>query len=207
MAYLEERKLSSEFHCTSKKKNIFLIGDSIREGYCSVLKQELADFANLFYMDENNRNTQYVITNLNGYAGKFTNPELVDIVCFNCGHWDIAHWNGAKHSLTSKKEYAKNIEILISSFKKLFINAEVVFSTTTPMNPNGEKGINIRTTEEIAKYNRIAKRVCRKNNVKIIDINSFVLDWGSEYYKDYCHYTEHANLLLGKKIANEIKKL
>ena len=204
MAYLEEYNLNSDFVCTKDKKNIFLIGDSIREGYCHIVKESLKDSANIFFVNENCRNTQYVITNLRAYSSKFNTPELVDIVHINCGHWDIAHWNGSKNSLTSIDEYAKNLETIVELIRQLFINAKIIFATTTPMNPSGKMGINIRTTKEIDAYNLVMKTFCQKNGIIINDINEYVKDWGEEYYKDYCHYTESSNLLLGKEIANRL---
>lgn len=207
MAYLEESNYNSDFVCTKDKHNVFLIGDSIREGYCCVVKEELADIANVFYINDNNRNTQYLITNLKAYSTKFQNPELVDLIHFNCGHWDIAHWNGAKFSLTSIEEYARNLEIIISMIKNLFPHAIIVFATTTHMNPNGEMGLNVRTNKEIAAYNFVAKQVCDKKGVLLNDLNEYVESWGSNCYKDYCHYTDSSNKMLGKEIANRLRCL
>lgn len=204
MDYLEERNLKCDFICTEDKKNIFLIGDSIREGYCHTVKEELLNVANVFFINDNNRNTQFLITNLKSYSTMFNCPALVDIVHFNCGHWDIAHWDGSEFSLTSINEYIKNLETIIELIKKLFINAKIVFATTTPMNPSGEVGINIRTNNEIDEYNFAAKQVCDKNKILLNDINAYVKNWGAEYYKDYAHYTEQSNILLGKEIAKRL---
>ena len=205
MSYLEEKISSHEFICTNEKHNVFLIGDSIREGYCSVVKEHLSDIANVFYTEENNRNTQYVITQLREYHSKFNSPELIDIVHFNCGHWDIAHWNGGAFSLTSISEYARNLELIISLIKVLFVNAVIVFATTSPMNPSGEMGVNCRTNKEIDEYNLVARNLCKKNNIPINDINEYVKDWDAECYKDYAHLTKSANNVLGKKVSERLR--
>ena len=207
MAYLEESNLLPDFVCTRDKHNVFLIGDSIREGYCYVVKNELADIANVFYINENNRNTQYVISRLKKYSTKFQNPELVDLVHFNCGHWDVAHWNGAELSLTSIDEYSRNIEIIISMLNKIFPYATIMFATTTPMNPNGEIGLNVRTNSEIATYNSVAEQVCKNMGVLMNDLYGYVENWGSHCYKDYCHYTESSNQILGKEIADRLRNV
>ena len=59
MPYLEENVLVNDFVCSESKKNIFLIGDSIRQGYCKVVAEELLDIAKVFYIEDNCRNTQY----------------------------------------------------------------------------------------------------------------------------------------------------
>ena len=207
MAYLEESNSLADFICTKDKHNVFLIGDSIREGYCDGVKKELADIANVFYINENNRNTQYVISRLKKYSTKFQNPELVDLVHFNCGHWDVAHWNGVELSLTSIDEYARNIEIIITMLKNLFPHAAIMFATTTPMNPNGIIGLNVRTNEEITMYNSVAERVCKKKGVLLNDLYEYAENWSTDFFEDYCHFTESSNRILGKEIADRLRKV
>ena len=137
MNYVENGNASWQFMCDDKKPNIFLIGDSIRRGYCETVKAELRDIASVFYCDDNCRSTQYIIFSLRQWANSFSDREKVDIVQFNCGHWDVAHWNGYEHPLTSENEYAKNIKMIIVTLKEFFPNAKIVFATTTSMNPNG----------------------------------------------------------------------
>ena len=95
MTHIEDGGTNNKyFICSNTKKNIFLIGDSIREGYCALTREALSDLAEVFYVNDNCRNTQYVITNLNNWANLFSDPDRVDLVQFNCGHWDVAHWRG-----------------------------------------------------------------------------------------------------------------
>ena len=197
MNYIENGNADVEFICSKDKPNIFLIGDSIRLGYCETVKNTISDIANVFYVGDNCRNTQYVITNLCGWQHKFNCPQLVDIVHFNCGHWDIAHWSGSDASLTSEDEYSKNINTIIVMLRKLFVNAKIVFATTTPMNP--------RTNSEIERYNRIAVNVAESNGISVNDLNEFCRDWDSRYYADYCHFTKTAFECLGKEISLRLK--
>ena len=67
------------------QKEYFLIGDSIRMGYCASAREALSDVAEVFYVADNCRNTQNVITNLNGWANMFDDPTRVDMVQFK--HW------------------------------------------------------------------------------------------------------------------------
>ena len=146
MTHIEDGGTNNKyFICSNTKKNIFLIGDSIREGYCALTREALSDLAEVFYVNDNCRNTQYVITNLNNWANLFSDPDRVDLVQFNCGHWDVAHWRGGAFSLTSEDEYARNLQIIIDMLSEVFPNAIIVFATTTTMNPSGEVGLNTRT--------------------------------------------------------------
>lgn len=207
MGYLEDGRVNGKFICSKTKKNIFLIGDSIRQGYCEAVKHNLEDVANVFYISDNCRNTQYVITSLNGWGNLFDSPESVDLVQFNCGHWDIAHWLGSELSLTSEEEYSRNIAMVISLIKKIFIRAKVVFITTTPMNPDGTIGVNPRTNYEISRYNFIAKKIAMNAGILINDIHEYVRDWDSICYKDYCHFTDVSYEILGKEIAHRLREV
>ena len=206
MAYIEDGKTNNtRFICSDTKKNVFLIGDSIRLGYCASTREALSDMAEVFYVADNCRNTQYVITNLNSWTNMFSDRTCVDLVQFNCGHWDVAHWRGGKFSLTSEDEYARNLQIIINMISELFPRAKIVFATTTTMNPSGQIGINPRTNGEISRYNEIAKAVASKNNIPINDLFEVTKEWDSSYYKDYCHFTEETNVVLGQAVATTLK--
>ena len=206
MPNVEDCKSNAIFICDERKKNVFLIGDSIRIGYCDTVKKLLADSAEVFFVGENCRSTQYVICGLQFWANMFSNPDLVDIVHFNCGHWDIAHWYGGELSLTSPEEYKRNIKIIIKMIRKLFPKAKIIFATTTAMNPDGTIGINPRTNSEIAYYNDIAKSVAIENDIVINDLFEITNEWQSKNYEDYCHYTSEAFEKLGIIVAQAVKK-
>ncbi len=207
MNWVENGISEVAFQCSKSKANIFLIGDSIRRGYCATVKERLADAAEVFYPTENCRSTQNVITSLKNWAGMFDHPDRVDLVHFNCGHWDVAHWNGYELSLTSADEYAKNIKMIITQLKHFFPRAKLIFAATTPMNPVGGStgGVNPRSNEDIDRYNRIAAAIAEENGVEISDLNSFMRSWGSEYFTDTCHLTPEAFVLLGDEVARRLR--
>lgn len=206
MAHVEEGKTNVKFICSDQKKNIFLIGDSIRMGYCRQVKEELSDAAEVFYPEENCRSTQNVIVSLFGWSNLFDDPAKVDVVQFNCGHWDAARWSGELLSLTSEEEYGRNVRMIIRMITKLFPKAKIIFATTTPMNPDGQQGGNTRTTEEIARYNEIAKAAVQENAIPVNDLFAATQDWDSSCYADYCHFTAEANETLGKAVANALRR-
>lgn len=200
--YVEEGASSAVFECSETLPNIFLIGDSIRKGYCKTVKSELEGKAEVFYVDDNCRSTQYVIFSIRKWANMFSDTSKVNIVHFNCGHWDMAHFSGMPESLTSESEYEKNIGKIIFLIRKLFPNAKIIFATTTPMNPNGKVGTNPRYNSEVTRYNELACEVCRREGVEINDLNAFTRDWGEEAFKDYCHLMPEAFAELGREVAN-----
>ena len=207
MGWIENGNGTVSFQCSDEKKNVFLIGDSIRVGYCAAAREALEDKAEVFYVKDNCRSTQYVIFNMKGWKSKFDCPEKIDLIQFNCGHWDVAHWGGYEERLTSESEYGKNIKMIIARLRDCFPNAKIVFATTTPMNPDGSLGINPRSNPEIDRYNDIAVQVAKEEGVEVNDLNAYVRDWGVECYSDYCHFTAEAFSELGKEVARRLRKM
>ena len=205
--YVEEGNANAVFKCSDSKKNIFLIGDSIRMGYCKYTKTELADTAEVFYPDDNCRHSHYVISTLRGWSEMFDYKSKVDVVQFNFGHWDAAHWYGYEEPLTDEKTYAKNIKMTVWLIKQLFPNAKIVFATTTPVNPNGIHGINPRTNGEIENLNNIARSLANECGYEINDLYEFTKDWKEDMFADYCHFTDSSNEILGKQVADYLRNL
>ena len=208
MQWIENGEAEVSFICSDEKKNVFLIGDSIRRGYCLTVKRELNDIAEVYYPMDNCRNTQHVITRLKKWSNMIDDLSKIHLVQFNCGQWDAAHWNEYELSLTSESEYERNIKMIIDLLKKFFPNAKIVFATTTPINPVlGSIGaVNPRSNEEVDKYNKLAISVCKKEGVTVIDYNAYMKDWGGECYKDICHLTPEAFIELGKEVAKNLRK-
>lgn len=187
-------------------KQILLIGDSIRMGYCEYVKDLLKDRAEVIYPSENCRSSQNIIINLLNWS-HLCDKEKVEIIHFNCGQWDAAHFNYDLTPLTSLSEYRKNLCAIVQQMKRIFPNAKLVFATTTPMNPAYPQTINPRTTEDIIAYNDAAKQVMEEHGIAINDLFLFAENWGPEHYIDYCHMTEISYKCLGKQVSDFIKSL
>lgn len=210
MGHLEEGHANAVWFCSDDKPNIFLIGDSIRLGYEPALREAFGDEVNIFSpTNENCRTSQHIATSLGLWSNKFDFPKKVDIVQFNCGHWDAAHWFFYPESVTSLAEYEKNIRMIIYIIKKVYPGAKIVFATTTPMNPEDPVGVsmNPRSTEEISRYNAAAVKVATEEGVYVNDLNSFCKDWGAEYYSDYCHYTKDSYKLIAEEVKRYVKTI
>ncbi|MBQ8814874.1 MAG: SGNH/GDSL hydrolase family protein [Lachnospiraceae bacterium] len=205
MAYLEDGggQLTAKNDYDTSKKNVLLIGDSMRRGYCATVKAELADVANVFYPEENCRNSQYIVSKLKAWAAEF--PERMDLIQFNCGHWDVAHWNGDEESLTSPEEYGRMIRLIIRQLRGFYPTAKIVFATSSVMNPNGSIGVNPRTNAELAAYNKIAVRAAKEYGVEINDIFAITAGYGEEMFADYAHLTPEGFAQLGRAVAGFLR--
>ncbi len=189
----------------NEKPQILLIGDSIRMGYCEFVKEELGDFADVRYPAENCRNTQHVLISLGAWA-KLCSPEETAAVQFNCGHWDVAHWDNEAYPLTSPDEYERNTERIITRLRGYFPKAVLIAATTTPMNPAGAACPCPRTNDEIRQYNDALTAAAKKHGVCVNDLFGMAEDWDSACYRDYCHFQEASYRALGKATAAFIRK-
>ena len=209
MSHLESGETSVQYQCSTTKPNIFLIGDSIRIGYCKTVKRIMADTAEVFFPDDNCRSSQFAICSMKQWAGALSDPAAVDLVQFNCGHWDTAHWDRSDEPLTSAAEYEKNIGMILRSLRIYFPNARIVFATTTPVNPNEElaKNRNPRDNETIDRYNAIAVRIAKENGIAVNDLNAFTRTWDSDCFKDHCHFVPDACERLGEEVARRLTEL
>ena len=68
-------------------KNVLLIGDSIRAGYDTYVKESFFGKANVYFPTENCRFAQYVVRNLHYWAEDLGLREA-DAVHWNAGLWD-----------------------------------------------------------------------------------------------------------------------
>lgn len=181
---------------------ILLIGDSIRLQYCETVSNALAGVALVRYPQWNTGNTQTVLNSLSRLRGLVREPKVVQ---FNCGHWDVSHWDGDEESLTSPQEYGRNIRLIIRRLRKYYPSATIVFATTTPTNPNGSLGRNRRTRDEVRTYNDIAVAVAKAEGAQINDLFAVAESWPAEDYQDYCHYKKEAAERLGRVVAERLK--
>lgn len=189
----------------AEKPVVYLIGDSIRMGYCETVKQELADAAEVVYPEENCRFSQYIMALLRTWSS-LCDPERVRLVQFNCGHWDAAHWDDEEEPLNSPELYGQNIRRIIGRLRSMYPRAEIVFATTTPMNPNGENSVNTRTTQQIIQYNQVGAAVASECGVKVNDLFELTKNWEASCYVDYCHFTPESFAVLGRQVAAFLRK-
>lgn len=189
------------------KKTVFMIGDSMRMGCCEYTKNYLSDVANVFYPEDNCRYTQYTYTNLVPWANALPDWEKVDVVYWNNGHWDIAHWDNDEASLNTIEIYCDMLIRIYNKLVKMFPNAKIIFSTTTPMNPAENSWVNWRTTEEIVKFNEAAVKALKNKDVLIYDAFELLKDKPAEFYVDFCHLTEEGFDYLGKSVADFIRNI
>lgn len=188
------------------KKNVLLIGDSIRMGYCERVKEQLSDIANVYFPAENCRDTHFVLCSLGAWKG-LCDHDSVDAVHFNCGHWDCARFNYAPDPLTPLHEYEYNIGRIIDAIRYYFPKAKVYFATTTPVIIERLKDRQtMRTNEDIMLYNAAGVKASEEKGVEVNDLFSFALSFDEGKYSDFCHYNDEGNDLLSKRVSEFLRE-
>ena len=189
-------------------KNILLLGDSIRLGYCEFVKNELKESANVCFPAENCRFTQHTLVALPQWLKEAAVPaEEIELVHWNNGHWDVAHFHDEDVSLNSPELYGIMLERIYRKLHKFCPNAQIVFALTTPVTSTKGPMGNPRSNSEIEKYNAAAVKVMNNLGVRINDLYSFTKENIPEtLYADYCHFTQEGYALLGNQVIKVIKE-
>lgn len=203
--FLEDGAKTAAAPADSRKK-VLLLGDSIRQGYCAVVRGALADLADVRFPAENCRFTQYTYTSLGNWRWLFDDPASVDAVYWNNGHWDAAHWNGAPDSLNPPALYAEMTARIAEQLRVLFPRAHRIFATTTPMNPSGAQGANPRTNDELCRYNEAAAAALAGSGVEIDDLAAFCRPFDEKMFRDYCHFTDEGFSRIGLHVAETLRR-
>ena len=180
---------------------ILLIGDSIRIGYCKYVAEALRNKADVKWPEENCRSSQYILMSLEWWRGIAASPAVVQ---FNCGHWDAARWDGDGGALTSIEEFGRNVRLIIRRIRRYWPEAKIVFATSTPMNPDGTRTKNHRTTKTMIRYNAKAVKVAQDEGAEVNDLFEATKEWPATDYRDYAHFTEDASRRLGEIVARRL---
>ena len=204
-------------------KNILLLGDSIRMGYETLVRDKLAERANVFFHKDCGRFAQYTLRALSDWKGQLSLPDI-DIVHWNNGLWDALHLNAASGGcdgeaegatispenvpnefrfdadpLTPPEFYRYYIGRVLTRIRQLFPNAEVVFATTTPVIEEQSTWA-YRSNREIDEYNRIAREVLVPRGVRINELGDFARRECRPLHRDWVHYTDEGYARLADEI-------
>ena len=185
---------------------VLLIGDSIREGYQEVVKQQLAGKAEVAAIPCNGDYTGTGIKMLDLWLG----DGKWDVIHFNWGLWDMYGWTYAKDN-RSPAMYEERLESLVLRLKKT--GARLVWATTTPVCTSAETTMlekfntNLRISPDTERqYLDAALRVMNKHHIQIDDLHGLMAPELSKYAAgpDNVHYTEAGYAMLGRQAAASI---
>lgn len=185
---------------------VLLIGDSISIGYTLAVRDELKGKANVHRPPTNCGPTITGIAHIDSWLG----DKKWDVIHFNWGLHDLKYMGPEGSNLADPKdatshqqvpvdEYEKNLQALVARMKKT--GATLIWCSTTPV-PEGSAG---RVVGDAARYNEVAAKVMRENDVAIDDLYSFAKPHMAEIQlKANVHFSPEGSKILAKQVAKSI---
>ncbi len=177
---------------------VLIIGDSISIGYTLPVRKLLDGKANVHRIPENGGPTTTGVARIDRWLGD--------------GKWDVIHFNWGLHDIKRDAEgklqvppeaYEKNLRELVARLKKT--NAKLIWCSTTPV-PNA-KVSPVRKSEDVVRYNTIAKKIMDENGIAIDDLYTFALPKLTKIQrKANVHFTPEGSDALAEKVVESIRK-
>ncbi len=184
---------------------VVLIGDSIRLGYQETVRRELTGLAEVWAPEENGETSRNVLAHLPEWVLS-QGPTMVHL---NCGLHDVKRAPDTNALLVPLEEYRANVRQLLEQVRQ-GTPATVIWATTTPVNEawhQAQKSF-ARFNADIRAYNAAAVAIAQALGLPVDDLFTVVMDAGRDRYlsADGVHFTDEGYELLGKVVADVIKK-
>lgn len=182
-------------------KKVVLLGDSIRLiGYGPKVPEMLGSNYQVWQSEDNCRFVKYTLRCLFDWREDIQDA---DIIHWNNGLWDVTTglFDDGGKPFTSEEEYVENMLRVASELLKITPN--VIFATTTPVNPEYPYNSNA----VIAHYNEVIVPKLQAMGIKINDLNTLVSANIPEYIcEDMLHLSEAGAKLCAEQVVSMIKK-
>lgn len=202
-------------HPNAELPNVLLIGDSISMGYTKFVQDMLAGKANVQRPlnaqgnAENCQGTTNGVQNIDRWLGDTS----WDVIHFNFGLHDLKHVDPETGKNSEKPEdpqqadlkaYRKNLREIVE--KLVATNAKLIYATTTPY-PDYPAGP-LRRADQPEKYNAVALKIMKKNDIMINDLHAFALPRLEELQQpNNVHFTKEGSKALADQVAEKISSV
>lgn len=196
-----------------KLPKVLILGDSISIGYFPFVKELLKGKAEVSRPFKVNGNAENCQGTTNGIANidRWLGDASWDVIHFNFGLHDLKHVDPdtGKNSNDPKdppqadiKQYNKNLKEIVGKLKTT--GARLIFATTTPF-PEGTKPY--RAVSDAEKYNKVARKIMKKNDIAINDLYAFVTPRMEQFQKPVnVHFTNFGSKALAEEVAQSISE-
>lgn len=200
-----------------KLSNVLIYGDSISIGYTPIVRDELAETANVFRIYKNGQSSDKFISYVEEMKTTMFQPYLKEGWDF---HWDVIHFNVGLHDLkylnngkldkvngiqvNTTEKYKENLHEICKYLMKEYPKAKLIFATTTAVPDEGADG---RFAGDSIKYNQAAREVLENySNIQINDLYEFTKPNAAEWYikPSNVHYNNLGKNAQGKQVAKVI---
>jgi acyl-CoA thioesterase-1 len=186
---------------------VLLIGDSISIGYTVPVRQLLKDKANVHRARANCGPTTRGLASIDQWLG----DKPWDVIHFNWGLHDLKYLGPQGENLAPPdasdsrqqvpvQQYEENLRKLVTRLKKT--GAVLIWCATTPV-PPGAQG---RVVGDSVRYNEVAAKVMKDNEVAIHDLYRFAKDRMDKIMRPAnVHFTPEGSQALGEQVAQAIE--
>lgn len=187
--------MKNESNGNNDKKQVLLLGDSLRMGYEPIVRRLLDEVAQVSGPEENGRWAGYTLNSLRFWIPSLPVP---DVIHWNNGLWDLGDDYHIGRPFSLPEEYESALERTVLVLNKLFPEAQIIMATTMPTdNPD---------SADIEAYNVILKRVAARHNIPVDDLFPIAKENVQLIGPDHIHLTEEGFEIVGKIVADEIRK-
>ena len=147
------------------KKQILLLGDSVRMQYQPAVAKKLADIAGVSGPEENGRWSGYTLNSLRFWLPQLPSPDLVQ---WNCGLWDMGDDYQEGRHFYPLDLYEETCHRICRILRKVTGKPDlpIVIATTTPT-LHGDHG-------DILLYNDVLRKVAGEENAAVNDLYAVV---------------------------------
>lgn len=178
-----------------KKKNVLLLGDSLRMGYEPVVRKMLEEVAVVSGPNENGRWAGYTLNSLRFWLDQFETP---DVIHWNNGLWDLGDDYNLGRPFSLPEEYESALERTVLVLNKLFPDAKIIMATTMPTDNSD--------SSDIEGYNEILKTVAGRHGIEVNDLFPIPKQNVALIGPDHIHLTDEGYEIVAKQVAEVITK-
>ncbi len=182
-------------------KKVVLLGDSIRLiGYGRLVPEMLGEDYTVFQSEDNCRFVKYTLRCLFEWREDIKDA---DIIHWNNGLWDTSTglFDDGGKPFTGEAEYVENMLRVASELLKITPN--VIFATTTPVDPEYPYNSNA----VICRYNAVLVPKLQAMGIKINDLHSLVATDVPNYIcEDQLHLSEAGAKVCAQQVVQMIKE-
>ncbi len=182
-------------------KKVLLLGDSIRMGYDSIVREMLEGTYEVCYDDQDNgRFTAYTLWQANQLIQKYGH---FDVVHWNNGYWDMHAEAPMTEPMSTIPEYTHMLRKILRLLRQ---NSDrIIFATSLPVPPADEH--RSYDNQTVIAYNEAAKKVMQEEHVEINDLYALLYDCeGYHKCEDRLHLTEEGYRLCAEQVVRVIRQ-
>ena len=192
------------------KKNVILLGDSIRLNYCERVKELLSDICDVRFPYDNCAYTLNTIWNVRNWVNEI-GFDKIDLIHYNNGIWD-------HHRNLADGEPLSNIEQYVYLNRRLHNHLstytdKLIWATTTPSSSTRDYKSstlaclpNDEWNREIALYNNVLSGYLTSKGVWITDLYNVIGADEANLCEDGIHLSEKGIEAAAQAVADNIRK-